>query len=72
MKSPKRKLRRLKFKGGFIVAFLIIKFKNMGTKLSWTGLALTVIPSAFRLSAAFVVAGAVILVIGVVLQWLDK
>lgn len=44
----------------------------MGTKLSWTGLALTVIPSAFRLSAAFVVAGAVILVIGVVLQWLDK
>lgn len=44
----------------------------MGTKLSWTGLALTVIPSAFRLSAAFAVAGAVILVIGVVLQWLDK
>jgi len=44
----------------------------MGTKLSWTGLALILVSPIFGLMSAFVVAGAVVLVIGVVLQWLDK
>ena len=44
----------------------------MGTKLSWTGLALMLVSPAFGLGEAFVVAGAVVLVIGVILQWLDK
>lgn len=44
----------------------------MGTKLSWTGLALILVSPIFGLGSVFIVAGAIILVIGVVLQWLDK
>lgn len=44
----------------------------MGTKLSWTGLAMMLVFPAFGLSGAFVIAGAVVLSIGVVLQWLDR
>lgn len=44
----------------------------MGTKLSWTGLSLILVSPIFGLAQEFVVAGAVILVIGVFLQWLDK
>ncbi len=44
----------------------------MGVKLSWTGLALMLVSPVFGLPIPFVIAGAVILVIGVVLQWLDK
>ncbi len=44
----------------------------MGVKLSWTGLAITTASYAFMLNNGFVIAGAVVLVIGVVLQWLDK
>ncbi len=44
----------------------------MGTKLSWTGLTLMLVSQVFGLGAPFVIAGAVVLILGVVLQWLDK
>lgn len=44
----------------------------IGQKLSWTGLALILVSPVFGLGSVFVVAGAIILVIGVVLTWLDK
>jgi hypothetical protein len=44
----------------------------MGTKLSWTGLALMLVAPAFGLGEVFVLAGAIVLVIGVILQWLDR
>ncbi len=44
----------------------------MGTKLSWTGLALLISAPVFGLNNGFAVAGAIVLVIGVILQWLDK
>lgn len=44
----------------------------MGTKLCWTGLAMMLCFPVFGLSGAFVIAGAVILIIGVILNWLDK
>lgn len=44
----------------------------MGTKLSWTGLALMFIPPVLGLGQTMLVAGAIVLVIGVILQWLDK
>lgn len=44
----------------------------MGVKLSWTGLALFAIGTAFVWPTGVAVAGAIILAIGVVLQWLDK
>lgn len=44
----------------------------MGVKLSWTGLALMLIAPAFGLGQVFVVAGAIVLSIGVILQWMDK
>lgn len=44
----------------------------IGHKLSWTGLALMLVSPVFGLPGAFVIAGAVILTIGVILIWLDK
>lgn len=44
----------------------------MGGKLCWTGLAMMLVSPVFGLSEPFVVAGAIILVIGVILNWLDK
>ena len=44
----------------------------MSIKLCWTGLALYLVSTALGLAPAFVLAGAVILAIGVVLLWLDK
>jgi len=46
--------------------------RSVGTKLSWTGLALMLVAPVFELGKVFVIAGAIILVIGVILQWLDK
>ncbi len=44
----------------------------MGIKLSWTGLALAVVTPIYGLPSVFALAGAIILTIGVVLQWMDK
>ncbi len=44
----------------------------MSTKLCWTGLAFYTVSGALGLSSGFVLAGAIILAIGVVLMWLDK
>jgi hypothetical protein len=44
----------------------------MGIKLAWTGLAFTVVSGVLNWGNGFLVAGAIILVIGVVLMWLDK
>lgn len=44
----------------------------MGIKLSWTGLTLVLVSSVFGLTNTFVVAGAIILIIGIILIWLDK
>lgn len=44
----------------------------MGIKLAWTGLALGIVAAVFSLGMAFVIAGAIVLVVGVVLMWLDK
>ena len=47
----------------------------MGTKLSWTGLALVLVSPILgkgNLELGLVVAGAIILTIGIILQWLDK
>lgn len=44
----------------------------MGTKLAWTGLALVTVSGILNWSSGLVLAGAIILVIGVVAIWLDK
>lgn len=44
----------------------------MGIKISWSGLALLLVAGTFGLGHSFEVAGAILLVIGVVLQWLDR
>ncbi len=44
----------------------------MGVKLSWTGLGMMLVFPVFGLSGAFVIAGAVVLTIGIVLQWLNQ
>ena len=44
----------------------------MSIKLCWSGLTLILVSSLLGLSQPFAVAGAIILVIGVVLLWLDK
>lgn len=44
----------------------------MGEKLLWTGLTLFVLASAWPIVPAANVVGAVIMVIGLVLHWLDK
>ncbi len=44
----------------------------MGVKLNWTGLALVVVSEVFGFGHPFTIAGAILLVVGVVLMWLDK
>lgn len=44
----------------------------MGIKLSWSGLAIMEASYAFMLNNGFVIAGALILILGVILQWMDK
>jgi len=44
----------------------------MGTKLLWTGLTFLMVSGTLDWSNGFLVAGAVIMVIGCVLNWLDK
>lgn len=44
----------------------------MGTKISWAGLAIMLVSPVFGLGSIFVLVGAIVLVIGVVLQFLDK
>lgn len=45
---------------------------KLGVKLSWTGLAIMLISPLFGLHPAFTIAGAVVLGLGVILQWMDK
>jgi len=44
----------------------------MGTKLLWIGLTLIIAFPLFGLSKVFVLAGAIIMTIGCVLNWFDK
>ena len=44
----------------------------MSSKIIWTGLALILIPPIFGAVEAFVMAGAVVMGLGIVLMWLDK
>ena len=44
----------------------------MGIKLSWTGLALVIVSEILGFGNSFQIAGAIVLLIGVVLMWLDK
>jgi hypothetical protein len=44
----------------------------MGIKLAWSGLALLLAFTTLNFGHAWVVAGAIVLVIGVILIWLDK
>jgi membrane-bound ClpP family serine protease len=44
----------------------------MGSNLAWTGLALMLVSPVLSLNNAFVIAGAIILVIGVVIMWLGR
>jgi hypothetical protein len=44
----------------------------MAGKIIWTGLGLMLIAPEFSLGKVFVLAGAIILLIGIILNWLDK
>lgn len=44
----------------------------IGLKLAWTGLTLVVITPVFGLTNIFAMAGAVVMIVGVILFWLDK
>jgi len=44
----------------------------MGTKLAWTGLTFVIASELLGLKGGFVLAGAIIMAVGVVLIWLDK
>lgn len=44
----------------------------MGVKLEWTGLTLMLVSQVFGLGKPFVIAGAIILIVGCVLMWLDR
>jgi hypothetical protein len=44
----------------------------MGIKLSWTGLTLILVSPLFGIGQVFALVGAIILAIGVILNWLDK
>lgn len=44
----------------------------MGSKLLWTGLTLVMVTGILDWGKEFVLVGAVIMVIGCVLMWLDK
>lgn len=46
--------------------------KPVGNKLTWVGLTLVLVSPVFGIGAGFAIAGAIILVIGVVLLCLDK
>jgi NADH:ubiquinone oxidoreductase subunit 6 (subunit J) len=44
----------------------------MGTKLAWSGLTILLVSPVFGLGKIFAIVGAVVLIVGVVLMWLDK
>ncbi len=44
----------------------------MGTKLAWTGLTFVTVAGTLNWGNGFVVAGAILMVVGCVLLWLDK
>ncbi len=44
----------------------------MGTKLTWTGLTFVTVSGVLNWGHEFVLVGAIIMVIGCVLIWLDK
>jgi hypothetical protein len=44
----------------------------MGNATCWTGLSLMLISPVFGFGKPFVIAGAIILVIGTILNWLNK
>lgn len=44
----------------------------MSKKLLWTGLTLMSVTSAMSWSSGFVLAGAVIMVVGAVMMWMNK
>lgn len=45
---------------------------NIGIKLCWTGLAIILTFPTFGAGGVFNIIGAIVLVVGVILTWLDK